>query len=129
MDNNYKKEDFLQMMNALLVKLEQWGCDIKESMDRMMNDEAFYIHLLKEFSEDDSIEIANRALEASDYDTAFEAIHKLKGTTSTLGLTPPYIDAELLTRDLTPRPPLRETEKHFRHLKKHYQECSSIILE
>lgn len=117
------------MMNALLVKLEQWGCDIRESMDRMVNDEAFYIHLLKKFSSDDSIEILHKALETSDYDTAFETVHKLKGTTSTLGLTPLYVDAELLIRDLTPRPPLRDTELHFRHLKKHYQECSSIILE
>lgn len=74
----------------LIKALEDWNCDTKSALDRMLGDEDFYASLLMEYK--DSFDF-NRLREASAQgrcQEAFEVAHALKGVLGNLGLTPLY---------------------------------------
>lgn len=69
---------------------EEYGADYQATMNRFMNNEAFYLRLLNMLFADDTMEQLGNALEDGDKDDAFQAAHTLKGVVGNLGLTPFY---------------------------------------
>ena len=87
-------------MGDLKHLLENWGADTKAALHSMMDDEEFYVRLLKEFSENTEIEMLNTALEKEHYKEAFKIAHEMKGTVVTLGLKPLSKAVSKLVEDL-----------------------------
>lgn len=77
-------------MSDVLKMLTEWGCDIPAALQRCGGDTEFYLHWVSEFVRDPDFEKLNLAIRSKNYEAAFEAAHRLKGSSGTLGLTPLY---------------------------------------
>ena len=83
-----------------LDKLNQFGANTKEGLDRCMNNEAFYLRLVDKAINDDSFIKLKNELEKKNYDEAFKIAHSLKGVLGNLSLTPLYDLAVEITENL-----------------------------
>jgi len=77
--------------------LKEFGANTDEGLGRCLNNEQFYLRLVKMSLEDGSFEKLAAALECGDTKGAFEAAHALKGVMGNLALTPIYTPASELT--------------------------------
>lgn len=71
-----------------LSSLEELGVNTREGMERCLNNEQFYLRLVKKSMEDENCEKLRDALEKNDLDAAFTLAHTLKGVYGNLALTP-----------------------------------------
>ncbi len=84
--------------------LTVYGADTKEGLQRCLNNEDFYIRLVKMIPDDPNFGKLYDAVDAGDLDAAFDAAHALKGSTGNLALTPifkPVSEITELLRDRT----------------------------
>ena len=70
--------------------LAAYGADTKEGLTRCMNNESFYLRMVKMIPGDENFGKLFDAVGRGDLDAAFEAAHALKGPTGNLALTPLY---------------------------------------
>ena len=70
--------------------LEGYGANTKEGLSRCLNNESFYLKLVKKAAESDEFEKLQEAIGSGDLDRAFEIAHSLKGVTGNLSLTPVF---------------------------------------
>ena len=70
--------------------LKKYGANTGEGLHRCMNNEAFYLRLVKMIPGDPNFTKLFDAMDRGDLDAAFEAAHALKGSTGNLALTPIY---------------------------------------
>ena len=77
-------------MTKMIAQLRDWGCDTAGAVERMADDENFYIECLREVAEDPYFDLLGEALGAGDMTKAFDAAHTLKGVLANVGLTPIY---------------------------------------
>ena len=68
--------------------LKAYGANLEEGLSRCMNNESFYLRLVKMIPGDANFQKLYDAIGSGDLDTAFEAAHALKGSTTNLALTP-----------------------------------------
>ena len=68
--------------------LKEFGANTEEGLARCLNNEGFYLNLVKSVQNDTNIAVLKDAIAANDLDTAFEAAHALKGVLGNLSLTP-----------------------------------------
>ena len=68
--------------------LKAYGADTKEGLNRCMNNETFYIRLVKMIPGDPNFQKLYDAVEKGDLDAAFDAAHAIKGSTGNLSLNP-----------------------------------------
>lgn len=73
-----------------IEKLNAFGANTKEGLERCMGNEALYLRLVNIFLNDTSFEKLKEALQINDLDAAFQAAHALKGVLGNLSLTPLY---------------------------------------
>ena len=87
-----------------LDQLKAFGADTETGLQRCINNEDFYLTLVKKALSDDSFDKLKEAIDTKDYDTAFEISHALKGVLANLALTPladPVIETMELLRNRT----------------------------
>lgn len=77
-------------MNETLAKLEKWGCDVKGSMERMVDDEDLLLTCIKMVPDDESFTALGKALESGTAEEAFDCAHTIKGITANTGVIPLY---------------------------------------
>lgn len=70
--------------------LKEYGANVEEGLARCINNEAFYLRLIKMAYADAGFDQLAAAVSANDKDAAFEAAHALKGVLGNLSLTPIY---------------------------------------
>ncbi len=70
--------------------LKAYGANLTEGLRRCMNNEVFYLRLVKMIPGDPNFQKLYKAVEDGDLGAAFEAAHALKGSTGNLSLTPIY---------------------------------------
>ena len=85
---------------SILEKLEKYGCNTKEGLERCLNKEDFYIKLLKMAVLDNKVYELKDAVINKDYDKAFGISHTLKGVYANLAITPLFELLYVLTEDL-----------------------------
>ena len=88
---------------STIEKLRFYGADIEDAMTRCLNNEAFYLRLVKMAASDGSLDQLEAALKAGDWKAAFEKAHAIKGVVTNLALKPvagPIIE---LTERLRPQ--------------------------
>ena len=83
-----------------IQKLEEFGADVKDGLERCLDDEEFYLELIHSSWERSHYERIDAAIRAGDLDEAFEAAHALKGVLGNLALTPIYEPVSELTEHL-----------------------------
>ncbi len=68
--------------------LKEFGADTSEGLARCMNNESFYLMLVKKATQDKRLELLEQQIIDKDLDAAFESAHMLKGMYANLSLTP-----------------------------------------
>ena len=71
-----------------LETLRAWGANVDEAMARCLNNETFYLTLVRKGLQDPNFNRLPEAVGNGDLDKAFDAAHALKGVTANLALTP-----------------------------------------
>lgn len=87
-----------------LETLKKFGADTQDGLARCMNNEAFYLKMVKMGLADERFEALKQVLDEKDWDAAFEMAHALKGALTNLSLTPisePCIEMTELLRKKT----------------------------
>ena len=84
----------------IIEKLNEYGCNTKEGLERCLNKEDFYIKLLKMAVSDNKVYELKDSINAKDYDKAFGISHTLKGVYANLAITPLYNLLYNLTEEL-----------------------------
>lgn len=69
-------------------QLREIGVQPEDGLQRCLNDEDFYLTLVKMVPADAGFQKLEEALAGGDLDAAFEAAHALKGVLGNLSLTP-----------------------------------------
>ena len=77
--------------------LIDFGADTQEGLKRCLNNEGFYLRMVKKMSVDANFQKLYDAMNAGDQDTAFAAAHALKGALGNLALTPIFAPVAELT--------------------------------
>lgn len=70
--------------------LAAFGANINEGLHRCLNNEDFYLRMVKMVPDDTNFQKLYDAIGAGNLTAAFEAAHALKGSTGNLALTPIY---------------------------------------
>lgn len=71
-----------------IEQLKAFGADVDTGLQRCVNNEEFYLSMITKAISDDSFDKLKAAIDARDYDTAFEISHALKGVLTNLALLP-----------------------------------------
>ena len=88
--------------------LKELGANTDEGLKRCLNNEDFYLRLVKMSIEDKTFLELKDALERNDLDAAFERAHALKGVLGNVSLTNILEPVKEITEDLRSR-----TEKDY----------------
>ena len=86
-----------------IENLASYGANTEEGLKRCVNNESFYLRMVKMIPGDPNFQKLFDAVEAGDLDTAFEAAHALKGSTGNLSLTPIFSPVSEITELLRAR--------------------------
>ena len=86
-----------------LDALREIGVKPEEGLSRCMNNEQFYLSLVKRVAGDAGFQKLKDAIEAGDLETGFETAHALKGVLGNLSLTPLYESVAEITELLRSR--------------------------
>lgn len=84
--------------------LREFGADVDDGLARCMNNESFYLMLVRKAAETERLLQLEIQLQAGDLDAAFETAHALKGLYANLSLTPltkPFSELTELLRNRT----------------------------
>ncbi|MBR4168693.1 MAG: Hpt domain-containing protein [Lachnospiraceae bacterium] len=73
---------------AGLDSLRAYGANVDEGLNRCVNNEEFYLKMIRKAVEDPGFENLQQAIAGKDLATAFEIAHALKGVLTNLALTP-----------------------------------------
>ena len=73
-----------------LDNLRKYGADVDEGIKRCLDDEEFYIDLVKSVIPDERLDELEKLVAAKDFDKAFEVAHALKGMYGNISITPVY---------------------------------------
>ena len=83
--------------------LNAYGADTKDGLQRCLNNEDFYLRMVRMIPGDANFQKLYDAIDARDLDSAFEAAHALKGSSGNLGLTPIFAPVSEITELLRAR--------------------------
>ena len=86
-----------------IADLISFGADVTEGLKRCLNNEAFYLRMVKMIPGDPNFQRLEDSIGTGDLATAFEAAHALKGATANLSLTPILAPVAELTELLRAR--------------------------
>lgn len=86
-----------------IEQLKAFGVNTEEGLARCLNQEAFYLNMVKKSLATDNFDKLKAALDANDLDAAFELAHGLKGMVGNLSLTPLYEPISEMTENLRAR--------------------------
>ena len=75
---------------SVIDDLKNFGADVETGLSRCINNEAFYIKMIKMGVSDERFEKLKSVLDEKNYDEAFEIVHALKGMIGNLALNPIY---------------------------------------
>ena len=89
--------------------LRRFGANVQDGMGRCMNDESFYLEMVRMTLNEKSFDKLSDAIRSGDRKGAFEAAHALKGITGNVALTPLYEPLTEMTELLRGAAPSAET--------------------
>ena len=109
-------------------RLTAYGANTKEGLQRCMNNESFYLRMVKMIPGDSNFQKLFDAIDAGDLTAAFEAAHALKGSTGNLAMTPIYTPVCEITKLLRARTQT-DYSALIGQIRKSYDELRDICAE
>lgn len=109
-------------------RLTAYGAKTKEGLQRCMNNESFYLRMVKMIPGDSNFQKLFDAIDAGDLTAAFEAAHALKGSTGNLAMTPIYTPVCEITELLRARTQT-DYSALIGQIRKSYDELRDICAE
>lgn len=108
--------------------LEELGVNLEETLPRFLDSEDFYLRLLTKLVNGTYMQDVEEALAREDYETAFRAIHSLKGASANLGLNGLFEETQPLTEELR-NPPYnrKDIEKYLSRVKKTFDDDVAVL--
>lgn len=108
--------------------LEELGVDLDATLPRFLGNKNFYLKMLAKFLDDPNYDLLEKSLQEQDYETAFRAVHTLKGVSVNMGLNLLYDETVLLTEELR-KPPYDEDKisMFFQETDRQYHRCVEVI--
>ena len=106
-----------------IEQLKAFGCNVEEGLARCMNNESFYLMLIKKFIVSTDLSKLDNALKKDDLETAFREAHSLKGVCGNLSLTPIYdvlneiVEPLRIKKEMDYAPLFEKLNKLFEELK------------
>lgn len=88
-----------------IADLAAFGANTNEGLQRCLNNEDFYLRMVKKVPGDANFQKLYDAMTAGDQASAFDAVHAIKGISANLALTPLFTPAAELTEILRSRLP------------------------
>lgn len=76
--------------DAVIERLQSWGCDTTGALARVVQNRALYVRLIRKYKDTFPLEELRALIVAEECDKAFAVAHELKGSLGNLGLTPMY---------------------------------------
>lgn len=73
-----------------LDNLRDYGADVDEGVKRCLDDDEFYLDLVKSTIPDERLDELEQLIAAKDFDKAFEVAHALKGMYGNISIIPVY---------------------------------------
>lgn len=114
------------MGHPVIEALNAYGCKTSEAMERFLGKEDLYLRFLGKFLEDTSYDESARVVPQGNPEESLKSVHKLKGVSGNLGLTPLYeVAADMVARYRADDPMGADAE--FDELSKRYHEVYDII--
>lgn len=108
--------------------LEKMQVDIPSTMQRFVDNEAFYLRMLGKFEKDGTFEALKAHVAQEDYGEAFKDAHTLKGLSANLGLGIMERDIVDLTEMLRNEPFDRDQiQRLYERVAVEYQMCVESI--
>ncbi len=104
-------------------QLRNYGANVDEALKRCMNNEGFYLRLVKKAMQDPYCDQLKEAIEAKDFDRAFELAHALKGVAGNLSLTPLYKSRSARLQSSCEAEPIRITVPFSRRFSRKKTNC------
>ena len=92
----------------LIEKLREFSPDVDEGIRRCVNNEEFYLRMVKMALESEDIGKLKERFDAGDIKGAFACAHNLKGVFGNLSLTPIFKPVSELTELLRSREPVSD---------------------
>ena len=86
-----------------IEKLKEFGVNTEEGLGRCLNNESFYLNLVKIGLNDEGFSKLELALKDKNLDKAFEIAHALKGVMGNLAIAPIYEVISEMTEELRSR--------------------------
>ncbi len=83
--------------------LQDYGANTADGLSRCLNNEGFYLGLVRRFAFEDKAEKLAAAVSSGNLEEAFSLAHNLKGSSGNLGLTPLYEPISKMTDELRAR--------------------------
>lgn len=77
-------------MDIMLEKLAELGADVKDGLNRFMENEPLYVRCLKKFPPQADQCTLHDDLMSKNYEAAVKSAHTMKGLTGNLSITPLY---------------------------------------
>ncbi len=86
-----------------LESLREYGANVGDGLNRCLNNETFYLNMVRKAVASLDPSGLRAAAEAGDLDKAFDICHNMKGVTGNLSLTPLYLPVCEMTELLRSR--------------------------
>ncbi len=74
------------MGNEIRTEFIEAGVDVDEAMHRFMNREDLFIRFMKEYLDDDNLEMLKKSISENNIEEAFNYAHTLKGVAGNLSM-------------------------------------------
>lgn len=106
--------------------LKRYGANTQEGLSRCMNNEAFYLRLVRMGLRDEHFDMLKDAMASGDVKKAFDAAHTLKGVTGNLSLTPLYTPMCELTELLRGKKEMVDVGDLFQQIMKEWEKALAL---
>lgn len=113
---------------TLFMELEEWGCAVKETKERLLQDDERYILYLKRLVCGKEHQQISSLLIDGEYDEAYKLVHTQRGVTANLGLTPLYQSLSLLMEKLKAQK-YEECMEEYRQVSMQYDRLIQMMKE
>lgn len=109
-----------------LKSLEDYGADVKNTLERFMGNESLYKKFLKKFIDDKNIFSLKKSVDETNYEDSLKYAHTLKGITANLGITPMYTILDKMVSDIRNND-FDSINNLYSALDEEYQEICTLI--
>ena len=117
----------MEEQDVFFKSMEDYGIDYQSGIERCMNDNDFYVMLMKKFLENKNYDALELAMKSGDGRRAFEEAHALKGVIANLSFNKLYDAIVPLVEALRGEPDMIAANEAYLTFSSEYDELTDFI--